>query len=1212
MNGPFAAAARQDKNIIGEILERANYKNKFFSDTHCGFSLFASPMNREGCLKQERNSLLNAASVRWVGSRAFLMVCALTFGSMAAPDSCGAEINPSREQIFDIDIPSQNAADALSRLAEQTGALMLFPYDLAKSRKTRAVSGRHSLTEALAMMLEGSGLAGGFTDKQVIQITVSQESVVESTADVNNETDLRGNEGMTENKTRRNLLAAAIASIFAGTAQTAISQEAADDQDLEEITVTGSRIRQTSGMTTPTPVTTMTTTELSIFDPGTTISEQLDNLPQFFQTQTAQRGGGTLVGDASGSYLNLRGMGKNRTLVLFDGSRIVPADRASSVNIDNFPTALIRSVDVVTGGASAAYGADAIAGVVNFVLDREFEGLKLNASTGRTGHGDGDNWSFSVAGGRQFGSRLNLIGSVEARRIDEIYRDASELDNFQSWGFVRNPAWRPGATGVPQRITLPDVHSTIYTAAGMINEPGFVFNRYTFTGDGLGVRRFVTSPISSFGGSGTTNTQSGGPEALMAARSFDQGVSGTAVNQSSGFVGLKYTLSDNVELFGQLMLGRTEASTSGRRGNPHMQTDTWNGTVFVDNAYLPEVVRQAMIDAGLESIRIDKLGQVRSPSHVNWYDNRGNEDVSIAKSGTVGFDWRLPNDWNLRASYQRGLSHVTTAAFNIQRTDRFFLAMDAVRDPATGAIVCNSTLRNPSAAELAAAMQNRPVSSTTPPTLSTFVDSPVGPDDPIRNCVPINVFGLGNASEEAANWVVDNKTANRRLDQDFAEILLTGELFEGIGAGPVSFASGLTYREESFYQFAFEAGQTEPRERGMANVPELGIRGIPDGFTGGGALELNQFSGTSQATGGYDVWEWFGELNVPLWESSSGNQSAVSNVAYRSSDYSTSGRIESWKLGLDFQVINDLRLRVTKSRDVREPSLAEQFEIGGGGGNVFDPAFGGALVETTSLRGNNPNLAPEKADTLTAGFVYQPSFASFIDGLQLSVDWYEIDLSGAVGQLGNQRIVDGCFYENIADLCELVERDPALGTIQRIINQVRNINAAHTEGVDFELQYNRELDFFSDQTESLSLRGFAGYLIENSDTPWQGNTLDQAGSVNRPEWRASITGSYEIGPYGVRLQQNYIDSTLINIQWIEGRDIDDNTISSQSVTNLALSYTGEGSGNSVWRASLNVNNLFDRDPPVIPSISTRGGSQTVSTNYDVYGRRYQLSLSMDF
>jgi len=262
---------------------------------------------------------------------------------------------------------------------------------------------------------------------------------------------------------------------------------------VEEIAVTGTRIRSTDGMVTPTPVTSVTVSEINNYEPGTTISEQLSNLPQFLNTQTAQRGGATLFGDAGGSYLNLRNMGKQRTLVLFDGSRIVPADRASTVNVDNFPSALVRSVDVVTGGASAAYGADALAGVVNFVLDREFQGLKSNVSTGITEQRDGQNWSMSVAGGKQFGDRLNVIGSLEARQVHDMNRSPFDTDNWNSTGLVINPAWvsLTATPNIPQRLWAPRVHSATQTATGMITQPGFSLNGYTFTDDGKGVRPFV-------------------------------------------------------------------------------------------------------------------------------------------------------------------------------------------------------------------------------------------------------------------------------------------------------------------------------------------------------------------------------------------------------------------------------------------------------------------------------------------------------------------------------------------------------------------------------------------------------------------------------------------------------------------------------------------------------------------------------------------------
>ena len=193
------------------------------------------------------------------------------------------------------------------------------------------------------------------------------------------------------------------------------TNQAAPQAD-EEIIVTGSRVRQTTGMAAPTPVTVMTMTELNELNPGSTVAEQLDELPQFFATPTAQRGGNAISTTAGGSYLNLRGMGLNRTLVLLDGTRMAPADANGSVNVDNFPAALMERVDIVTGGASAAYGADAVAGVVNFVLNREFEGIKTKYSTGITHEQDGENYNFSFAGGHGFlDDKLHLTGSVDLK-----------------------------------------------------------------------------------------------------------------------------------------------------------------------------------------------------------------------------------------------------------------------------------------------------------------------------------------------------------------------------------------------------------------------------------------------------------------------------------------------------------------------------------------------------------------------------------------------------------------------------------------------------------------------------------------------------------------------------------------------------------------------------------------------------------------------------
>jgi len=989
---------------------------------------------------------------------------------------------------------------------------------------------------------------------------------------------------------------------------------------VEEIAITGTRIRATDGMVTPTPVTAVSTAEMRDFEPASSISEQLDNLPQFLNTQTAQRGGGTLFGDAAGSYLNLRNMGKQRTLVLFDGSRVVPADRAGVANVDNFPTALIRTVDVVTGGASAAYGADAMAGVVNFVLDREFEGFKSSISTGITEMGDGQNWNFSVAGGRQIGDRLNLIGSIESRNIKMIEREPQELGNWNSIGWVINPAYKatdPAGTN-PNRLTVSHAYHATQNPQGIVTTPGgtpasitsqFKYQGFTFTDDGKSLRPFNTGATLRNLGNGMST---GDPvEAAYHEAAFNGNAFGSEVIQHSGFAGAKYDLSDTTQFFAQLMLGRTESNTYGRRGNPEMGQQYF-ATIYRENPYLPSDLAAEMDRLGLTSLRFDKIGQVRNGKNFNFYDNRNDANISQMWSATAGFDHMFANDWSLRGSYQYGESKLTSEGENMIRVDHWYLSLDAVRDPATGAIMCNIQRVNPSMTQLQAAAAGKTVLTTRinefPTALMPITNILVTPQESIKNCVPTNFFGLGNASKEADDYMTSDKKGIRDLDQHFAELLLTGDLYEGWGAGSINFAAGLTFRKEWFNQI------TTPVEfeRTTLNAPEVGVRGISPGITGGNR-SIHQFSATSWATGENDVWEMFGELNVPIWESGSGNQRIDTNFAFRQSDYSETGKIDSWKYGFELQALKDLRFRVTQSRDVREPTFQEQFESGGGGANIVDRARANANYTITILTLGNANLSPEEADTLTAGFVWTPTF-SFLDGLQLSADYYDIDVKKRITPLSAQRIVDECVAGTSPLLCNQIVRNAGTGLIERVDDRQVNAAAGVTGGVDIELRYDMEADFFASQNENLRLRLFANHMLENSVT----TTVyrDDVGSLTSPEWNATATLGYDIGNWGINWVTRYYDSTNytlgFGVHWRSGFEVDDATIASQTVNNMSVSYRGETNSGANWVASFNVNNIFDRDPPIFASQNLRGGQQGVSNVFDVFGRRYQVSLNYSF
>jgi len=990
--------------------------------------------------------------------------------------------------------------------------------------------------------------------------------------------------------------------------------------EVEEIAITGTRIRNTDGMVTPTPVTAVTTAEMRSFDPSGPVSEQLDMLPQFLNTQTAQRGGGTLFGDAAGSYLNLRNMGKQRTLVLFDGMRMVPADRAGTVNVDNFPTALIRSVDVVTGGASAAYGADAMAGVVNFVLDREFEGFKSSVSTGVTEMGDGQNWNFSVAGGTQIGDRLHLIGSMESRNIKQIERNPQDLDNWNSIGWVVNPDYKatdPAGTK-PRLLTVPNAYHATQNPQGIITTPAgtpasvtsqFKFQGFTFTDDGKAVRPFNAN--AKYRNLGNGMSAGDATEAAYHEAAFNGGPFGAEVIQHSGFGGFKYDISDATQFFGQVMMGRTESNTYNRRGNPEMGQQYF-ATIYRENPYLPADVGAEMDRLGLTSLRFDKIGQVRTGKNFNFYDNRSDSNISQMWSASAGFDHAFANDWALRGTYQYGESKLTSEAENIIRVDHWYMSLDAVRDPRNGAIICNVQRVNPTSAQLQAAAAGKSVLTTRinefPTGLMPINNILVTPEESIKGCVPTNFFGLGNASQEADDYMNSDKKGIRDLDQTFAELLLTGDLHEGWGAGSISFAGGLTYRDEAFNQF------TRPIdfERSTINAPEVGVRGISAGITGGNR-SIHQFSATSWATGANDVWEWFTELNVPVWQSGSGNQRLDTNFAFRQSDYSETGKIDSWKYGFELQALQDLRVRVTQSRDVREPTFQEQFESGGGGANVFDRARNNAFYTITILTLGNAVLSPETADTLTAGFVWSPTF-SVLNGLQISADYYDIDVKKRITPLGAQRLIDECVSGVSPNFCNQIVRNAGTGLIERVDDRQVNAAAGVTSGVDIEVRYDLEPDFFSSQTENLRLRLFANHILENSVTTT--TYRDDTGSLTSPEWNATATLGYDIGNVGVNWITRYYDSTSytngFGVFWRSGFDVDDATIASQTVHNLAVSYRGETAGGGNWVASFNVNNILDRNPPVVASQNLRGGQQGVSNVFDVFGRRYQLGLNYSF
>src|SRR5690606_35196940 len=292
---------------------------------------------------------------------------------------------------------------------------------------------------------------------------------------------------------------------------------------------------------------------------------------------------------------------------------------------------------------------------------------------------------------------------------------------------------------------------------------------------------------------------------------------------------------------------------------------------------------------GLSEFRMEKGGSLLGRD--NFQDDLTDGTEVSQHMWLLGVDTQFDNGWSLNAYYQRGKSHKHMLLDNLLRVERWFLAQDAVRNPENGEITCRVRLFDPTPAELAESVSDVLVPSPSGP---VPIASPVGLDGTIENCVPLNIFGWGNVSQEAQDYVVTDKWADSHVTQDFAEAVLSGELFESRGAGPVGFSLGATYRKEDLDQTAY------PREVDVLgpplNRPELGIQGIPAGYAGG-SPNLHAFSTLTTFGGSFDVWEVFGETLVPLYDN--GNQRLDLSLAARHSDYSLSGGVLTWKSGLD-------------------------------------------------------------------------------------------------------------------------------------------------------------------------------------------------------------------------------------------------------------------------------------------------------------------------
>jgi iron complex outermembrane recepter protein len=892
---------------------------------------------------------------------------------------------------------------------------------------------------------------------------------------------------------------------------------ATTESSIEAITVTGSRIAR-PGFESPTPVSTITQEDINIGGRAN-IGDFIDTMPQvrasFSTTSTTNQ---SLVG--SGNFVDLRGLGEVRTLVLVDGKRFVPENRYGDVDLDVIPQALIENVDIVTGGASAAYGSNAVAGVVNLRLNHDLQGFKGTVQGGRTDHDDNRNALVSLAYGSHFlDDRLKLIVGAEYSDNEGVPSVLDRDWGRANWGIITNPNYVKG-NGQPARLLVSNVGMSNSTLGGLINSGPLKGIQFGPGG----------TPIPfNYGSLVTGTTMVGGDGQSTSFASVLE----SPLSRYSTYGRLSFDFNDSVTAYTEISYAET-SSTVPSNVIPNDQV-----TISRDNAFLPASIGAAMDRDGLTNFT---MGRVASDYAHEVYspDYRTSREVA-------GLDGKLPAGWSWHAYYTHGDSDQDTTWTNRDNA-RFALATDAVINPATGAAVCRSTLTNPN-----------------------------------NGCQPADLFGSGSVSAAATNYMVINTFIDTQIKQDAAEFSFQGEPFS-TWAGPVSLAVGADWRRE-------ETAITS---------------GLPS--QGGTLFDANQVPWS----GVVSTKEGFAEVVAPLAKDQVWAKAVDLNLAARVTDYNTSGTVATWKGGVTYDINDSVRLRGTRSRDIRAPNANELFAKGGQVGHftVLDPVTGNSESVAEYANGN-PDLKPEIADTTTVGIVFNPSF---VPRLHASLDFYDIKVSGAILSFDPQTVVDLCNTSE-PGLCGMIKRG-ADGNITEIDNAPRNLQEQHIAGADFELTYSLPADsFLKDAPGDLSFHTTATYVSTITLQDASGSYLQLAGSMEQPtiqsiggqpHLRGNITTTYTVGATTLSATGRYVGGGKLRNEW---GPLDINQVTSSSRTYLDLFASRDVLDRDGMNVQLfaSIVNATNRDPPI-----TEQGGVTTRALYDVIGRTYTIGARFHF
>ena len=1033
----------------------------------------------------------------------FATVCLLSLWSTEA-----VAAGPDKQETKHFDIPRQRADVSLITFAEQADITLIFTFELARDKTTNRLVGSYHPNEAIQLLLDGTGLEPTFSSDGHINIALAEVPVAE------------GDEMKVEEERGGKGIFAVIAASFiaAGVPDNAEAQSDAEAaNEVEEIVVTGSRVTR-SGFDTPTPVAVLSQ-EVIERSGMVDLGEVIRQAPQIGIGLGSNND--TFERDIGSSYVDLRSLGISRTLVLVDGRRRVAGSRAGSqVDLSAIPAGLVERVEVITGGASAVYGADAVSGVVNIITKKDVDGLIIDAQLAETERGDGELNSLSIAGGGEIaggaGSFSFGVVAQETGVIRNVDRSYTWRPNGNLWR-VPNPANTGPSDGIPDNVDFADL-----LIPSIPFDPTIV----------VGGQRYIVEN----GAVRLPNNENCNPIVTVFCQGGSDGYDSSDRNLRtpkdvfSGMANMRLEVAPDVDFTASLHVAHSETKTNG-------QSFFDGGLVFTrDNPTLPSEVTALMDANGLTSLSV---GIVQNQT----LGTKELENRRFTFTSSVGLEGRISDRFDWELFYQYGRRDQNYSIGNTRIESRFFEAIDVISDPVTGDPVCRSD-----AARAA-------------------------------GCVPLDIWS-GLVSDADKAYFEYQMNRNVVTEQNIAGFQIVGDLFE-LPAGNMTVAGGAEYREDS-------------------------LRGADDGLAARGELYRTD-NGGGAVEGEVSVAEVFVEAVAPIASDLPGIHDLALEGAVRFSDYDTIGSTTAWKTGLSWAPVDSVRFRGTVSRSVRAPNLFELFAPGTRGTlNLdFDPcdvnfiddnpnrtancrAVGipdgwidpVSFAALTTVLGGNPNLDEEESDSWTVGLVFD---SLLVDGLRIAVDYWNIEITGAVETIDGDTLVQRCYDSDSPDnvFCQSVTRGGFVGVsdpfaISQIDLRQINIGSLNAAGIDFAVNYVVPRQILGGDV-SFALSGV--YLEEfeqQADASDSGSLIIRDGEVTHPTWRGNYDITYDRDRWQGRWRGRYIGSVMnVGGNQQSSELFETNTASSKVYHDLFVGYEATES----LSLRFGVNNVFDTRAP---------------------------------